>query len=162
MSTERSGAEDSGDVIAIARQIATAYILLEALDRRTLSSLSPALTTAQYHALVALDQQPGQSLGDLATRLLCDKANASGLMDRLAALGLATRTRDPVDARRVMLRLTAAGEKVLAQGNEERRRALSAAVSHLARSDVELAARVLTDLIEALQRAVNESAGPAT
>ncbi len=78
----RAGATESIDLL-----IRKAALLLETLDRSTLAAVSPPLTVAQYHALVALSRVPEQSLSDLAARLLCAKANASGLVDRLETLG---------------------------------------------------------------------------
>src|SRR5579859_4640954 len=114
----------SESVQQIGRDIATAFIYLEALDRQTLAGGDPPLTTAQYHALVALSAAPSPSLGELARRLLCDKANASKLMDRLVALDLATRSPDSDDARKVVLGLTSAGQSALAQATRLRTAAL--------------------------------------
>jgi DNA-binding MarR family transcriptional regulator len=146
-------------MIEIARLIGTAYTLLDALDRRTLSTASPPLTNAQYRALTALEQAPGQNLGELAGRLLCDKANASGLIDRLAAVGLATRTRDPVDARRVVLDLTKEGRSALASANSLRAAALGSAMARIPSSESERLEVDLSRLIEALCGAL-EHPGP--
>lgn len=142
------------DVIEIARLIATAYTLLDALDRRALSTSSPPLTNAQYRALTALDQAPGQNLGELATRLLCDKANASGLMDRLIALGLATRMRDVVDARRVVLNLTKEGRSALASANSLRAEALGWVLSGLPSSQSARLETDLSHLVDAMRHAL--------
>lgn len=138
---------EAGAVASIDRAIRDAFIYLEALDRRTLAGVSSRLTTAQYHALAALDVTPTQSLGELATRLLCDKANASGLIDRLGALGLVDRVRDPRDRRRVALSLTPEGREALAQARRARAAALLRALAPL-----EMAG--LTSMTEALQRLV--------
>ena len=138
---------EAGAVASIDRAIRDAFIYLEALDRRTLAGITPRLTTAQYHALAALALTPTQSLGALATRLLCDKANASGLVDRLSALGLVDRVRDPHDRRRVALSLTPAGQEALAQARHARAAALLRALAPL-----EVAG--LTTMTEALQRLV--------
>jgi DNA-binding MarR family transcriptional regulator len=121
--------EDTARAVrSIDASIRQAFILLEALDRRVLGTLAPPLTTAQYHALVALDDAPTQSLAALAERLLCAKANASGLIDRLSALGLVSRVADPRDARRVQLSLTPAGRGALTQATQARTQALTDAL----------------------------------
>ncbi len=90
-----------------------ACLYLETLDRRTLGALAPPLTVPQYHALVALVRIPKQGVGELAVHLLCAKANASGIAERLVTLGLVERASDAADARRVLLSLTPVGARVL-------------------------------------------------
>ncbi len=120
----RAGATESIDLL-----IRKAALLLETLDRSTLAAVSPPLTVAQYHALVALSRVPEQSLSDLAARLLCAKANASGLVDRLETLGLVNRHRDTRDGRRVALSLTPAGRDLLDQALRARAAALLRALA---------------------------------
>src|SRR5947209_5723394 len=100
---------------------------MEALDRRALSTVTPPLTTPQFHALDALARTPDLSLGDLATQLLTVKSNASGIIDRLETMGLCESNQDPADARRIRLTLTAAGMTTLHDAHDARRTALSLA-----------------------------------
>jgi DNA-binding MarR family transcriptional regulator len=147
----------------ISRDIATAFIHLEALDRRALATAEPPLTTAQYHALVALSSVPAQSLNGLAERLICDKANASKLLDRLTALGLATRTRDDEDGRRVILRLTPAGREALANATLVRSDALQRAFSVIQSEDLRAMRIQLGTLVALLRRAtVADDCAPGT
>lgn len=148
---------ERGAVDRIDQAIREAFILLDALDRRTLATITPALTTAQYHTLAALAQVPSQSLGDLAARRLCDKANVSGLIDRLAEQGLATRLRDPNDKRRVALSLTPQGREVLAKATRVRSAALNRALLSLQASGLGDTQHVLQRLVELLQAAVAAS-----
>lgn len=153
----RAGERETGQLARIDRAIRQAFILLDALDRRTLGAVSPALTTAQYHALTALALAPSQNLGELAARLLCDKANASGLIDRLSEQGLATRTRDPADKRRVALDLTPAGRDVLARAALARGAALHRALAPLTDSGLRDAEGVLEHVVDLLQSAVTDA-----
>lgn len=153
----RIGRVDASAMAQIDRAIRQSFILLDALDRRTLSAIAPPLTTAQYHALAALSQAPVQSLGDLAARLLCDKANASGLLDRLTALGLATRTRDRADKRRVALSLTPAGRDALERATWARSAALTSALLSLDVAEVTATRHALDRLVALLQTAVAEN-----
>ncbi|HLJ67797.1 MAG TPA: MarR family transcriptional regulator [Chloroflexota bacterium] len=109
----------------VASLVAAVFLRLEALDRSVLGALPRPVTTAQYHALMALAVTPNQSLGALARRLLCDKANASGLVDRMAAAGLVERLPDDTDRRRVVLRLTPDGYAILAAAVRARRDTLA-------------------------------------
>ena len=147
---------DSGAVMLIEQAIRDAYVYLEALDRRTLARVVPQLTTAQYRALAALALEETQSLGELATRLLCDKANASGLVNRLSALGLVQRRRDPDDARRVALSLTPWGREALALAKHARATALLRALIPLEMGGLTTMTEALERLVDLLQAAVED------
>jgi DNA-binding MarR family transcriptional regulator len=118
-------------VAAIDESIRESFLLLDALDRRTLGSLTPPLTCAQFHALAALEHGPGHSLSALAAKLLCAKANASGLVDRLSAMRLVAKETDAEDARRIRLSLTAKGTSLLLSAKRARHEALMAELSAL-------------------------------
>ena len=72
------------------------------------------LTAQHYQALLAVCATPGHiTINDLAQQLLIRHNSAVGLVDRLAAQGLLAREPSPEDARKVYLRLTAKGDRVL-------------------------------------------------
>lgn len=74
------------------------------------------LTGPQYQALLVVRCGMGDSpvtINDLAHQLLIRHNSAVGLVDRLVALGLVARGRTPEDRRKVRLRLTRRGERVL-------------------------------------------------
>lgn len=121
--------------------------------RSTAAPLAP-LTAAQYHALTALTLVPGQSVGQLANRLLCDKANASGLVERLARQGLVERARDPDDKRRVVLSLTPSGRAAVAAGTQVRAETLRRVLSPLDQEGLDATTVHVSRLAELLGRAV--------
>lgn len=74
------------------------------------------LTHAQHQLLLAVrgDRRAGgPTIGDVAEMLLVKHHTASELVDRAQALELVTRVRDAGDHRRVQLRLTSKGERIL-------------------------------------------------
>jgi len=74
------------------------------------------LTHAQHQLMLAVRGHAGElgpTIGDVADALLVKHHTATGLIDRAQQAGLVERLRDDVDSRRVHLRLTAQGEKVL-------------------------------------------------
>ncbi len=146
---------DARAVARLDRAVRQAFLLLDALDRRTLSTLSPPLSNAQYHALAALALVPTQTLGELAARLLCDKANASGLIDRLSEAGLATRVRDPRDKRRVALSLTPLGRETLDRATRLRLGTLQRTLAPLGDGGTAATYEALARLVELLQEAVS-------
>jgi len=73
------------------------------------------LTSQHYQALLAVCATPGGcvTINDLAQQLLIRHNSAVGLADRLTHQGLVTREPSPEDRRKVHLRLTAKGDRVL-------------------------------------------------
>jgi DNA-binding MarR family transcriptional regulator len=75
------------------------------------------LTPRQHQALLAIRGAHGGApltVGELAGKLYVRHHSAVGLVDRLAALGLVARRPGKPDRRRVLVALTAAGQRVLA------------------------------------------------
>jgi DNA-binding MarR family transcriptional regulator len=76
------------------------------------------LTPQQHQALLAIKGFPGRdfvSIGELALRLQLRHHSAVGLVDRLVRRQLLQRRPSPIDRRRVELRLTAKGERLLSR-----------------------------------------------
>ena len=73
------------------------------------------LTAQQYQALLAVCASAGGHvmINDLARQLLIRHNSAVGLVDRLTAQGLLAREPSAEDGRKVYLRLTAKGDRVL-------------------------------------------------
>ncbi len=73
------------------------------------------LTTQRFQALLAIRTFPGQamSIGALASELMLKHHSAVELAGRLEQAGLAARTGDPQDKRRVLLTLTSLGASLL-------------------------------------------------
>jgi len=72
------------------------------------------LTVQQHQALLAIRGELGtSSIGTVAERLLIEHHSASELIKRLEGRGLVLRERDPVDRRRVTLRLTQEAQEIL-------------------------------------------------
>jgi DNA-binding MarR family transcriptional regulator len=73
------------------------------------------LTAQHYQALLALCATADDrvTINDLAQELLIRHNSAVGLVDRLTSQGLVSREPSPEDGRKVVLRLTAKGDRVL-------------------------------------------------
>jgi DNA-binding MarR family transcriptional regulator len=76
------------------------------------------LTPQQHQALLAIRAHQGAeaiTVGELAESLLVKNHSALGLVGRLAERGHVARLSSTLDRRRVLVRLTAQGEKVLSE-----------------------------------------------
>ena len=84
------------------------------------------LSAQHYQAMLALcaSERGSLTINDLAEQLLIRHNSAVGLVDRLTKQGLATREPSPDDQRKVYLRLTAKGARVLARLAEVHREEL--------------------------------------
>jgi DNA-binding MarR family transcriptional regulator len=102
---------------------------------------SVGLAAQQHQALLAIEGRADRrlSIGDLATSLRIRPNTAVELADRLVAAGLVRRSGSPEDGRRVLLKLTAKAERLLAK--------LSGA--HL--EELRRMAPMLTDLLASLR-----------
>jgi DNA-binding MarR family transcriptional regulator len=80
------------------------------------AAVAAGITPRQHQALLAIKGFPGRdhvSVSELADRLQIKHHSAVGLLDRLVAEKLVSRRASPEDRRRVHIRLTARGEKIL-------------------------------------------------
>jgi DNA-binding MarR family transcriptional regulator len=108
----RSAHLDAGEY----RQLASfRYALRSFLRFSEAAAENVGLTAQHYQALLALCAAPGGgvTINDLARELLIRHNSAVGLVDRLAVQGLVSREPSAEDGRKVLLRLTAKGDRVL-------------------------------------------------
>ena len=92
------------------------YALRRFMNFSQAASRASGLTPQQHQALLAIKGFPGRdfvSITELAERLQLRHHSTIGLVDRLARGGLLRRTPSVVDRRRVELRLTPRGERVI-------------------------------------------------
>jgi DNA-binding MarR family transcriptional regulator len=99
------------------QQLAAFRYALRSFMRFSESAAERAGLTAQnYQALLAVRACPQGSrltINDLAQQLMIRHNSAVGLVDRLTRLAFVAREASPEDARKVHLRLTAKGDRVL-------------------------------------------------
>jgi nitroimidazol reductase NimA-like FMN-containing flavoprotein (pyridoxamine 5'-phosphate oxidase superfamily)/DNA-binding MarR family transcriptional regulator len=101
------------------------------------------VTSAQLFVLRELANAPGSSVSELARRTLTSQPAVSEVIARLTSNGLVVRTPAAGDRRRADLRLTAAGERILAGAPETVQERLVGAFQSLARDDRRLLAAAL-------------------
>jgi len=88
--------------------------VMDALRSAMRAQVGEPLSVPQFRALSFVARHAGCTVGDVATFLGVTMPTASALVDRLARTGLLQHDEDPVDRRRLRLRLTATGRVLLA------------------------------------------------
>src|SRR5579864_4453107 len=85
--------------------------------RRLVASLGGGsqLTPTKLRALDLLSESGGLRIGDLAAGMAVDETTATRLVDRLEAMDVASRRRDPADRRATEVVLTRAGTRLIAE-----------------------------------------------
>jgi DNA-binding MarR family transcriptional regulator len=70
------------------------------------------ITLQQLYTLVFMEPGQPRKMSELATVLVCDPSNVTGIIDRLFALNYIERQEKPGDRRVKMVSLTSAGEQL--------------------------------------------------
>ncbi len=94
-------------------------------------------------AIARVGNGDGCSVGDVAEAVTVAHSTASRLVDRAVRAGMVTRTRDAAEARRAVLRLTPAGERLQASATEFRQRQLAEVTSGWSAGDVTVLSTLL-------------------
>jgi DNA-binding MarR family transcriptional regulator len=123
-------------------------VLMQSAPERTRSLGSRRLTPNDSRALFSLDRRDGRTMRSLADAWKCDPSNATWIIDRLEALGLAERQSVPHDRRVKLVLLTAKGMKTRNELMKEFYQP-PAEIAALDREDLEQLLRVLSKLTPA-------------
>jgi DNA-binding MarR family transcriptional regulator len=144
--TPKSTSPDSGTVLSVdqfQRLAEFRFQLRRFLHFSNIAAEGAGLRPQQYQLLqcvYGMPQELDPTIANVAARMLLKHNSAVELVDRTIEQGLLRRSPDPTDHRRILLRVTAQGERLIA----------SLAEYHLA--ELELAG---PELIRALKRVLN-------
>jgi DNA-binding MarR family transcriptional regulator len=121
-------APHSPDVLPLDRQLCfSVYAAAHAFTAAYKPLLEPlGLTYPQYLVMLALWEEDGQSLKQIATRLRLDSGTVTPLLKRLERDGLLRRRRDPADERLLRVELTDAGHALRRRAGAARERIVCA------------------------------------
>lgn len=100
----------TGQAVELLDRLRAAALLQNALAEALRGS---DLTVDRWRCLAEVSQRPGASMSDLVDVLVMAPATASRAVDALVDLGLVYRGLDPGDRRRVVLRVSGEGQRVL-------------------------------------------------
>lgn len=125
---------------------------INAVIVRSLAAVDETLTVPELRVLVILAGRDGANLGAVAEELGVNPSNASRTCEKLVQRGLVRRVADAEDRRRVVLRVSPDGKRLLKKVMDRRRRLLAAVVDGMpAHEQVQLMA-AMTAFNEAMER----------
>jgi MarR family transcriptional regulator, organic hydroperoxide resistance regulator len=110
------------------------------------------LTPAQYRLLLALEDAPSLSVGELAEHAGVSSPTATRMLDGLEQDGIVKRERDAGDRRRIAVRPTAKGRRAIAETKERVDAARERIYAQLPADEREQAERLLVRLAEAIEQ----------
>src|SRR5690242_12989006 len=102
-------------------------------------------------ALLAIETQHASTPGRVAEVLGVSRTTVTGLLDRLEAEGLLTRSIDPVDRRSFVLQLTEQGRSLIRQIDQDRRDQMQHAIGQLDGESLRALQTGLAALVQQLQ-----------
>lgn len=140
---------DDHDAITVAVEAAMVRIR----RRQTRGALSDgAIAVAVFRVLDAVADGSADTVGALAPALGVDQPRASRLVAQAVSAGLLERVADQRDGRRSILRLTAAGNRAVAEAGKGRRTAMAAAMADWTPAERADFARLLERFVDAMDR----------
>ena len=146
------------ELVALAQLVVETSVHLTRFVRRAVrSSPPPTLSISGVRALSCVAANPDISVSDVAQHLLVGVPTASKLVDELVARKFLTRAPDKRDRRRLVLRATARGRRVLATAARPAQRQTAALLAELEPAKRARVKEGLTILRDLLTRADAES-----
>ncbi|MEU1994770.1 MarR family winged helix-turn-helix transcriptional regulator [Nocardia gamkensis] len=140
---------DDHDAITVA--VETAMVRIR--RRQTRGALSDgAIPVAVFRVLDAVADGSADTVGALAPALGVDQPRASRLVAQAVSAGLLERVADQRDGRRSVLRLTAAGNRAVAEARKGRRTTMAAAMADWTPAERADFARLLERFVDAMDR----------
>jgi DNA-binding MarR family transcriptional regulator len=140
---------DDHDAITVAVEAAMVRIR----RRQTRGALSDgAIPVAVFRVLDAVADGSADTVGALAPALGVDQPRASRLVAQAVSAGLLERVADQRDGRRSVLRLTAAGNRAVAEARKGRRTTMAAAMADWTPAERADFARLLERFVDAMDR----------
>jgi DNA-binding MarR family transcriptional regulator len=110
------------------------------------------VTGPQRLVVRLIGRRPGVSAGELAETLSFHPSTLTGILSRLVDARVVSRETDDEDRRRMVLRLTAKGKRIDAHSDGTIEEAVRNALRRSSEEDLDATRRVLTALVEELER----------
>jgi DNA-binding MarR family transcriptional regulator len=114
------------------------------------------VSVTQLHVVSLIDRHGEMPMSRLAEVLDVSLSNATGLVDRIEERGFVERVRVPDDRRVVLVRVTDAGRRMLAEVEVLKDDLLAAVLERLSARELDRLAAVLGDLRTAVEAVIAE------
>jgi DNA-binding MarR family transcriptional regulator len=108
------------------------------------------LTPAQYHLLLALDDEPALGVGEMAAAAGCASPTVTRMLDGLERDEVVVREHSTEDRRRTIVSLTARGKRLLAQQRRHSQQRKQRLYDQLSAGERRQAEHLLRRLAEAI------------
>jgi len=129
-------------------------VFMGAMLRRERNAISQGIITVpQFLGMNFLRENPGAPVKAFATTLGLRLSSASGLLDRMARLGLLKRTHSTEDRRVVLLTLTPKGEQMVDEIMEQKRQSIADIFSTLTTEE----RTVFTKMMQKVVKQIDET-----
>ncbi|HEX6471768.1 MAG TPA: MarR family winged helix-turn-helix transcriptional regulator [Streptosporangiaceae bacterium] len=122
---------DIEDIDAVTTAVLTASRLLIAISIRSLTAVQDAVTLPQFRMLVVLATRGETKVVALADDLGVNPSTAMRMGERLVAKGLIDRRVNPESRREVLLEVTEAGQRIVADVTGHRRAEIARIVTRI-------------------------------
>jgi DNA-binding MarR family transcriptional regulator len=156
---EPTGYGDPDDFVTAV--LATSWLLV-GISTRSVEDVDSRITLTQFRTLAVLADRGQTNLSKLAGELDVNASTAMRVIDRLVAAELVSRTENPLTRREVVLCLTPAGERLVAQVISRRRAAIAELVEAVPPDDQIALIKALRSFTTAAETAGLRPAAPAS
>jgi MarR family transcriptional regulator, organic hydroperoxide resistance regulator len=155
----RSNNMNSGENVELSLQVLKQFRLIYGSAKRQFSHIesSCGVSGSQLWLLHEIAQTPGIGISELGERLSIHQSTCSQLVDKLRTKKLVVKIREEEDQRRVGLKVTAAGSKVLSKAPGPAEGVLPEALQELSDAELKKIHTGLGKIIKKLQH-LDESA----
>jgi DNA-binding MarR family transcriptional regulator len=136
--------------------------LLVGISSRSVEEVNQRVTLTQFRTLAVLSDRGQTNLSKLAAELDVNASTAMRVIDRLVAAKLVSRTENPASRREVVLCLTPAGDRLVADVAAKRRSAVADLVRAIPPADQAGLVSCLRSFTAAAEAAGMRPAAPAS
>ena len=152
----RADPNDHKDELRLWLRLLTCTTLIEGEIRTRLRERFD-VTLPRFDLMAQLEKSPdGLTLGELSRRMMVSNGNITGLVERLAELGLVERQPHPSDRRATFVRLTRAGHASFAEMARAHADWIAALFQGVPEADMRLAMQALSRLKQSVHAAADE------
>lgn len=161
LAADGTGSSDRGALDDFVTAVLEASWLLVGISTRSVEDVDDRVTLTQFRTMAVLADRGQTNLSRLAAELDVNASTAMRVIDRLVLAELVSRTENPASRREVVLCLTPAGERLVADVVAKRRTEIATLVGAIPAPDQEALVNALRSFTSAAENAGLRPAAPA-